>query len=60
MIAKLKIVGHIAFYMGLCLLVSFACTLVYSSLPYAFGLSLHLISMAIIGLVLPVGKEGIE
>ena len=39
MISKLKIIGRIAYYMGLCLLVSFACTLVYSSLPYAFGLS---------------------
>lgn len=59
MISKLKIIGHIAYYMGLCLLVSFACTLVYSSLPYAFGLTLHFISMVIIGLVLPTGKEDV-
>lgn len=60
MITKLKIVGHIAYYMGLCLLVTFACTLVYSPLPYAFGLTLHFISMVIIGLVMPTGKEGVQ
>ena len=56
---KLGIIGHIAYYIGLCILVSFACTLVYSSLPYAFGLTLHFISMAVMGWVLPVGKEGV-
>lgn len=60
MTTTLKIVGHIAYYMGLCLLVSFACALVYSSLPYTFGVSLHLISMAVMGLLVPTGKEDVK
>ena len=54
---KMKIIKHVAYYTMLAVLVSFALSLVYSSLPPVVGMTLQAISMFILGLVLPAVSE---